>query len=103
MPDDYARGLDDREEVQRLHASIQMALPRLEQLLERCSGHWGYEDPIYRYYHQSFKVYRLQDTTEAIVVALQDRRAGSGPMDRRPGRRVSGATGWAAIPGEGHE
>jgi hypothetical protein len=72
MPDDCARGLDDREEVQRLLASIQVALPKLEQLLERCSGHWGYEDPIYRYYHQSLKVYRLQDTTGAIVVALQD-------------------------------
>jgi hypothetical protein len=41
-------------------------------LLARNSDHWGYEDPVYRFYHQSFKVYFLQQQTEAIVAALAE-------------------------------
>lgn len=51
--------------------NLKKALPGLKKLLDECSSHWGYEDPIYRFYHQSYKVYRLQDTTSAIVAALQ--------------------------------
>ena len=36
-------------------------MPALEKLLERCDSH----------YHQSFKVYGLQEMTTAIVAALQ--------------------------------
>ena len=43
----------------------------LERLLEGCSDHWGYEDPVYRFYHQSFKVYGLQHQTCSIVEKLQ--------------------------------
>lgn len=43
----------------------------LADLLEVTSSHWGYEDPIYRFYHQSFKVYTLQETTKAILAALR--------------------------------
>jgi hypothetical protein len=43
----------------------------LEVLLERSSSHWTYEDGVYRFYHQSFKVYGLQQTTLAITSALQ--------------------------------
>ncbi len=42
----------------------------LEKALAACSDHWGYEDPVYRFYHQSFKVYALQAHTEAIVLEL---------------------------------
>jgi hypothetical protein len=28
----------------------------LEKLLAECSNHWGYEDPVYRFYHQSFRI-----------------------------------------------
>lgn len=52
-------------------ANLRAALPKLKTLLERCSGDWGYEDAVYRFYHQSFKVYRLQQTTEEIVAALE--------------------------------
>ena len=31
----------------------------------------GFEDPIYRFYHQSFKVYALQNETARIVRVLQ--------------------------------
>ena len=51
---------DDRPEIQVLLANLKAALPELEKLLDECSDHWGYEDPIYRFYHQSFKVYGIQ-------------------------------------------
>jgi hypothetical protein len=54
-----ANELDDRPEVQGLFKNLQAQLPELEALLSQCSNHWGYEDPIYRFYHHSFKVYGL--------------------------------------------
>lgn len=61
---------DDRSEVRELFANLQTALPALEYLLAKC-GTCGYEDSIYRFYHQSFKVYSLQRLTEEIVTRLQ--------------------------------
>lgn len=46
-------------------------LPQLKKLLAEASSHWGYEDPIYRFYHQSFKVYDTQKNTERIVSELK--------------------------------
>jgi hypothetical protein len=63
--------VDDRQEVQEIFAHLRASLPELEKLLHDCQSHWGYEDPVYRFYHQSFKVYALQETTAAIVAALQ--------------------------------
>jgi len=60
-----------RAEEKNLLASIAKQLPQLEQLLEDSSSHWGYEDPIYRFYHQSFKVFDLQEQTQGIVEALR--------------------------------
>lgn len=45
--------------------------PHLKTLLEEVSSHWGYEDPIYRFYHQSFKVYHIQSSTRKIVAELK--------------------------------
>ena len=56
---------------QRLLQAIRENLPDLEALLEEASSHWGYEDPVYRFYHQSFKVYALQGTTKRIVAAFE--------------------------------
>jgi len=63
--------VDDRPESLSLLANLKASLPTLQELLDNCSSHWGYEDPIYRLYHQSWKVYGLQQTTVAIVAALQ--------------------------------
>jgi hypothetical protein len=57
--------------IRALSANLRAALPDLKKLLEECTNHWGYEDPVYRYYHQSFKLYRLQDVTAKIVQRLQ--------------------------------
>lgn len=54
-----------------LLANLKSALPRLTTMLEKCSSHWGYEDPVYRFYHHSFKVYRLQSTTREIADLLR--------------------------------
>ena len=54
----------------KLLASIKRALPRLRELLDKTNEEWCYEDGIYRFYHQSFKVYGLQDHTTTIVNAL---------------------------------
>ncbi len=62
---------DERDQLEdELRANLPLQAPALQDLLESASDHWGYEDPVYRFYHQSFKVYWLQQTTQQIVVAL---------------------------------
>jgi hypothetical protein len=69
----------EREVLARdLLAAIKNRRDRLVQLLDKVSGHWCYEDPVYRFYHQSFKVYALQETTRTIVAELQDLLPGRG-------------------------
>jgi hypothetical protein len=55
-------------ETNKLLRSIKAKLPALNKLLDRTAGH---EDLIYRYYHQSFKVYLIQEYTKEIVAGLQ--------------------------------
>lgn len=54
-----------------LLANIQGRLPELEYLLEEMSSHWEYEDTVYRFYHQSWKVYERQELTRIIVDVLR--------------------------------
>ena len=68
---------ESEREMQLLDA-IKSGLPALEELLERASSHWGYEDPVYRLYHASFKVFGLQDSTNEIVAALRALLPGCG-------------------------
>jgi hypothetical protein len=65
------RSYDNRPEAISLLANLRAALLALEALFEEFSSHWGFEDPVYRFYHQSFKVYRLQEATARIVEALR--------------------------------
>ena len=53
-----------------LLANIRANLPELSALLDEMNSPWGYEDPVYRFYHQSFKVYALQGATQKIIAAL---------------------------------
>jgi len=55
----------------QLLQAIKEQQKELDALLLECFGHWTYEDYIYRFYHQSFKVYGLQGRTTKIVEALQ--------------------------------
>lgn len=61
--------VDQRPEVQSLFENLQASLVSLEKLLSDCSSA-EYEDAVYRFYHQSFKLYPLQEATLAIVAAL---------------------------------
>jgi hypothetical protein len=51
--------------------SLKDMLANLESLLTADSDEWHYEDPVYRFYHASFKVFYLQETTATIVQTLQ--------------------------------
>jgi hypothetical protein len=62
---------DKLELEERLLAALKAKRDDLMQLLNEVSSHWGYEDQIYRFYHQSFKVYGIQRSTLTIVAALR--------------------------------
>lgn len=51
----------------QLLSNIKANLTALEKLLEESDAQWGDEDSIYRFYHHSFKVYRLQGSTKEMV------------------------------------
>jgi hypothetical protein len=64
--------VSDKFELERqLLAAIKSNHDQLKVLFDEASSHWGYEDQIYRFYHQSFKVYGIQRSTLAIVAALR--------------------------------
>ena len=63
--------LDSSRKADELLANIQVRWSDLAKLLEETNSHWLYEDPIYRFYHHSFKVYALQNETRKIVDALR--------------------------------
>src|SRR5205823_9490894 len=71
-----SKRLDHMEKITDAQAQplldvIQARLPELESLLEKMSSHWHAEDGFYRFYHQSFKVYQLQQDTVEIVATLR--------------------------------
>ena len=62
---------DDYERLERaLLANIRERTSGLRDLLTQVNDHWGYEDGMYRFYHQSFKIFGLQQLTERIVAEL---------------------------------
>jgi hypothetical protein len=63
--------MDRRVFERTLLRNLRSRQPELSALLEESSSDWGFEDPIYRFYHQSFKVYALQGQTSGIVSALE--------------------------------
>lgn len=56
------------DETDKLLKSIKDNLPELDDLLKSTDAE---EDMVYRFYHQSFKVYRAQRHTLNIVTKLQ--------------------------------
>ena len=61
----------ERPAESKLLSNLRIYRTDIDELLARASDHWGYEDPVYRFYHQSFKVYGLQRKTTAIVDLLR--------------------------------
>lgn len=68
-------------QAQPLLDAIKTRVAELEALLEKVSSHWHAEDGFYRFYHQSLKVYRLQDDTLEIAEALRALRPGQ-PLNK---------------------
>jgi hypothetical protein len=64
-------GEEAQAEAVKLLAAIKKELPKLEAFREKVNDHWGCEDLIYRFYHQSYKVFRCQEYTKEIVGMLQ--------------------------------
>ena len=72
---------DIDHETESLLQSLKGDLPALETLLEETDSHWGFEDPFYRLYHQSWKVFGLQSLTVQIVESLRKHDQGQGLND----------------------
>jgi hypothetical protein len=69
------------ESTNALLQNIKRQLPRLEDLLAQVESHWGMEDGVYRFYHQSFKVYAMQELTVEICRTFRDLLPGK-PLNR---------------------
>ena len=54
-----------------LLTALKAKMPVLEDLFTRMQDRWVGEDCIYRFYHSSYKFFRLQDATLEIVSKLQ--------------------------------
>ena len=65
-------GKDQRPEVIDLFEKLKLNTESFERLLERCNEERA--DAIYRFYHQSFKVYGLQTLTTEVVRGLRSLR-----------------------------
>lgn len=62
--------MDSNTKTCHLRIALQTRAAELTTLLEATSGR-SYEDGVYRFYHQSFKVFGLQERTEEMVAALR--------------------------------
>ncbi len=56
----------------QLRTNLPQRREELTLLLAKVSNHWTYEDSVYRFYHQSFKVFRLCQVTSGIVAKLTE-------------------------------
>lgn len=55
-----------QEAADELLENIKTRLPMICELLVHISDEWSEEDLVYRFYHQSFKVYRMQEYAKKI-------------------------------------
>lgn len=63
---------EERDAIEQiLRKNLREKADELQQLWKSVNDHWGYEDLIYRFYHQSFKVYHIQQATTKMVEMLQ--------------------------------
>lgn len=51
--------------------NIRQQMAALDALVEEVNSHAWYEDRIYRFYYQSFKVYSLREITTKMVTVLK--------------------------------
>ena len=61
----------ERERLERvLFENLKKDRAALQKVLDHVNDVWCYEDRMYRFYHQSFKVFDLQYATQEMVNAL---------------------------------
>jgi hypothetical protein len=90
---------DDRPAARQLLANLQRDHATLVETLDHVSGHWGYEDLIYRFWHQSFKVYPLvQGATLAMAEALRAVSPNGQPMNDWFEKIIEAGTGHTFEP-----
>lgn len=58
------------DHLPQLLTNIHLRMDALKKCLEEVESHWGGEDGFYRYYHHSYKAFRLQGITEAITLEM---------------------------------
>lgn len=73
---------------------IKNRLPALRKLLAEVARQPDYEDLVYRYYHQSLKVYSIQEYTVKIVKALKDLAPTGATFNSRIEAIIAEGTGW---------
>ncbi len=62
---------DEEKRLERiLLQNIRQHAPELRRVLDEANDEWVYEDGMYRYYHQSWKVFDLQSATQMMADAL---------------------------------
>jgi len=78
----------DAAEVELL-AKLRDRRPALGELLAKCSDHWGYEDPVYRFYHQrsSCSIGRRSATIPRATPMSFANESGDGDTHRWPDER----------------
>lgn len=76
--------MDDDRKDRKLLRAIKDRMPDLETALGDYGSHWGYEDPIYRFYHHSFKVYGVQDRVGKTVALFREIGQAAGLADLNP-------------------
>jgi hypothetical protein len=69
LPEKYRKRYEKRDILLR---NIRNNMKNLEMHLERANNiHIGEENMVYRFYHESFKVYNVQDRTKSMYLMLE--------------------------------
>ena len=68
----WQRQQAERAQLERvLLLRLKELKPALNEMLAQLGSHWTYEDGFYRFYHGSFKVYGVEQSTVAAVELLR--------------------------------
>jgi len=79
---DFARHPEKQDaHVEALLGRIRERLPQIEESLAEIADHWGEEDGVYRFYHQSFKVFGLQEITKKAFKLIEEIGGETDPLD----------------------
>jgi hypothetical protein len=79
---DFARHPEKQDaHMEALLGRIRERLPQIEELLVEIADDWGEEDGVYRFYHQSFKVFGLQQVTKKAFKLIEEIGGETDPLD----------------------